>query len=107
MGVLGFHVVTPSEHLYPHFTDEETVTCDCPWAIFGPEGASSSRLEPGVISGYALLPTEKPKKARTKTGSWSPGAQPLRQPAAPLHWTPSQSEPRPHSRVTQPVDSWG
>lgn len=63
-----------------------------PGSSSGAGEATSSRLEPGVISGYALLPTEKPKKAQTKAGSWSLGAQPLRQPAAPLRWTPSQSE---------------
>lgn len=54
-----------------------------------------------------FFPTEKPKKVQTKAGSWSLGAAggPSSSLAAPLHWTPSQS--RPHSKMTQPVDSRG
>lgn len=106
MRVLGFHVVTPVSICVPtlQMRKESPVIVPGPEGLLLPQWRQSS--EPGVCSGHALLPTEKPEKAQTKAGSQSLGAQPLRQTAAPLRRTPSQSKPRPHSRVTQPVDSW-
>lgn len=57
-------MITPTEHLYPHFTDVEIESqrddsslpmCKiCPWAIFGNTGASSPRLDPTVVTDRAM-----------------------------------------------------
>lgn len=74
MGVLGSHVVTPSEHLYPHFTDKETVTCDCPWAIFGAEGPLPPGLNQVLFLAMPFFPQRNPRRLRQRqeAGAWAP-----------------------------------
>lgn len=89
------HMITPTEHLYPHFTDVEIESqrgdsslplCRiCPWGhLWEQRGFLLETLqqqwdrwdsESGVISGHAPLPQRNPRRCRQRqeAGAWAPG----------------------------------